>query len=90
MSICGTCKHREELPGDYHIACAKAFDGTNPLAKVLQIFGSVGRVPLPGANKPVDFRPEVKEWRGCGIWPACFDENIVVSCSGYDAREGTP
>ena len=88
MSTCGTCKHREEIPGNAHVSCAKAFDGTNPLAIVLQIFGSVGRTPLAEANKPVDFLPTLKRFPGCGAWPACFNENIVVSCAGYEPREG--
>lgn len=87
MSTCRTCKYREELPGDAHIACAKAFDASKPLAAISQILGSVGRVPLPDGNTPVNFRPELKRWPGCGAWPACFDENIVVSCAGYEAHD---
>ena len=89
MSICYECKHRRELPGNCHIACGAAFDASNdPLAALFQIFGSVGRTPLPPANKDVSFSPGIpRTWPGCGVWPSCYDESIVKSCDGFEAKE---
>ena len=82
--ICNTCKYRTPIPGDCHISCGAAFDAkANPAAAVLAILGSVGRVPLPGPTKRVNFTPQTRHWTGCGKWPANYDESIVTSCEGY-------
>ncbi len=84
MSPCWKCPHKGTIPGNVHIFCKLAFGSSdNPLAGVFQILGSVGRTPLPGANKEHDVKPEFRPrlWPGCGAWPACYDSNIVIGCS---------
>jgi len=85
---CGNCKWRRSIPGDCHISCGKAFDTTgNPLAAVLMLLGGVGRTPLPGPTEPVDFGVKMKSWPGCGQWPACFDESIIIECEGWEEED---
>lgn len=84
---CGTCKWRRGHPGDCHISCDKAFDAEgNPLAAVLAMLGRVGRTPLPGPTRAVQFRPQMTHWPGCGAWPASFDENIIRACDGWEVK----
>jgi hypothetical protein len=83
MSVCGDCKFRREMPGDCHITCGKAFNMTG-LEAVMALLAGAGRCLAPDANKPVDFTPEMKHWRGCGSWPSLFDENIIVKCDGKE------
>ncbi len=83
MSICGDCKFREALPGDCHVRCSRAYrTGRSPYADVMSILASVGRVAAPGPTEQVEFRPVAKRWPGCGSWPSCFDESIIVDCQG--------
>ena len=88
--ICRSCEWRRERAGDVHIFCARAFDGdTDSWADLMAILGGVGRVPLPGPTKIVDFKPSMKYWPGCGRWPSNFDENIIQDCDGYTAKRVT-
>jgi hypothetical protein len=88
---CYECKHRRDLPGDSHSACAHpAFaDANNSFAKVLATFASVGRLA------PVNVRAE-----GCNVvghphgirmgWfnhPFNFDPTWLQSCTGFEPKK---
>jgi len=85
---CYKCKHKGELPGTAHIRCnhpANAKVLNDPLAEVLAIFASVGRmVPFLIRTKlSIKFNPYGFE-RGWFNWPFGFDPVWLKDCDGFE------
>ena len=89
MPNCHDCSHRKDSPGDAHIGCQVALGQLNR-GQVLSLLslGASGRLQLAEAAlwMWVDFRPGLKSWPGCGMWPVTFDPNIVESCPRFEAH----
>lgn len=94
MPLCYSCKHRSSVPGDSHSSChhpKTAASHDDPLAGLLAIFASVGRVEP--VISPVALQLGIEAdlhgiRRGWFNWPWNFDPVWLRECNGYEKREG--
>ena len=90
---CYECKYRDEVPGSSHSSCkhpgAKS-PQENPLANVMAIFASVGRVPpMQAQSRQLNIRGNqhgIK--KGWFNWPWNFDPTWLENCDGYLPKNG--
>ena len=76
---CRSCKHRRDLIGDYHSACA-AIDGSVQMA-AFSIVQLMGQLKTDQVN--VQFNPHGIKNGWCN-WPFNFDPIWVESCNLYE------
>ena len=86
-SNCYKCEHRGDIPGSAHSCCkhpANAELLNNPLAQMLGIFASVGRIaPVQTKTKlNVKGHPTGIK-RGWFNWPMNFDPVWLEECNGF-------
>ena len=85
---CYKCIHRGNLPGDAHSCCrhpANAELLNNPLAQILGVFASVGRVDPIKMQTKVNVKGNptgIK--RGWFNWPVNFDPTWLEACDGFE------
>jgi len=88
---CYECKHRHSIPGDAHSCCHHPFLGDvadNPLAQMLGMFASVGRVPpmQVGVDKlgiKANYHGIKQGWFN---FPFNFDPTWLENCNGFEAK----
>ena len=94
---CRDCRHSEGIPGDSHLKCqhpATAQAHGDPMASMMAIFGSVGRVDPMIAMVPALSAIEKLGIRGNAhgvnngwfIWPFNFDPTWLEQCRGFEKR----
>lgn len=76
--LCGTCRARQAIPGNYHIKC------TTPPKFGAEIGGG-GDERYDQARKMAEDNNMVVRcvWPGSGIYPYAFDPNTVFACSNH-------
>lgn len=91
--LCYRCKFRRDIPGDAHSRCnhPEASPGSSPLADVMSIFASAGRVP-PVANAHAAGKLNISAnahgiRQGWFNWPFNFDPVWLQNCDGYTQTE---
>ena len=91
---CYDCIHRREVPGSSHSSCAhpKTKGGKlDPLAEVMAIFASVGRVgPTININAAKELGITANETgirRSWFNWPYNFDPVWLTACNGFEERK---
>lgn len=51
----------------------------------------VHRINIPGnchiGCNNSEANPARKVWRGCGLYPLCFDEGTIVNCAGFSDKQ---
>ncbi len=91
---CYECEYRHSVPGDAHSCCKHPslgdIDG-NPLAQMLGIFASVGRVPpmQVGVDKlgiKANYHGIKNGWFN---FPFNFDPVWLEECNGFKTTEST-
>lgn len=88
---CYQCEYRGSVPGDAHSCCRHPENKAildNPMAKIIAILGSVGRVP------PMQYESKLKvtgsphgiknNWFN---WPLNFDPTWLEECNGFKPKE---
>ena len=89
---CYECQYRGTVPGDAHSCCKHPLIATgkgNPMAEIMAIFASIGRVPgfTDGAEK-LNVRGNAHGIRsGWFNWPYNFDPIWLDNCDGFTAKE---
>ena len=89
---CYRCKYKGIVPGDAHICCNHPVTKTdkNPLAEMMAIFASVGRVDAIVGNSSVDLNIKANEIgirKGWFNWPYNFDPIWLENCDGFEEKE---
>lgn len=91
---CYACKWRGSVPGDAHSRCHHPVTGgedANPLAELMAIFGSVGRVaPMIDVDNAVKLGIRANPHgiaHGWFQWPYNFDPVWLEACEGFEAKE---
>lgn len=87
---CYQCKHRGEVPGSAHSRCSHPANGkslADPLANIMAIFASVGRVPpIQTGGLAVRGNPDGIK-KGWFNYPHNFDPVWLEECDGFEPRE---
>lgn len=88
---CYECKHRRDLPGDAHSRCAHP--RVPKLGGAMAIFqemisGAKDEGVSPDEAIKVTGHPHGIR-NGWFLWPANFDPTWLVSCDGFEAKNGT-
>ena len=91
MPDCYKCEHRGMVAGSAHSCCkhpANAELLNNPLAQILGIFASVGRIaPVQVKTKLIIKGHPQGIRRGWFNWPINFDPTWLVECNGFTEKE---
>ena len=89
---CYECKYRRNVPGDAHSCCKHPLLGDindNPLAQMLGMFASVGRVPPIQAG--IDKLGIKANYHGIKMgwfnFPFNFDPTWLEECNGFEGKE---
>lgn len=87
---CYECEYRGSIPGDVHSCCkhpANAELLDNPLAQMLGIIASVGRIAPVQAKTKLKVRGNpVGIKRGWFNWPMNFDPIWLEECNGFTKK----
>lgn len=89
---CYKCEYRRDLPGDCHSSCNHpAFKSAHadPMANIMAIFGSVGRMPaVQHTSEKCVVKGHPHGIRsGWFMHPMNFDPVWLQECSGFKARD---
>lgn len=88
---CYECKYRGDIPGSAHSCCkhpANAELLNNPLAQMLGIFASVGRVAPVRAKTKLNIKGHSTGIRrGWFNWPMNFDPVWLEECDGFSKKD---
>lgn len=87
---CYKCEHRRKLVSNAHSKCVHPLTGKGSRNEIRDLISSIGTIPI--SEKAVISLDVKAHSRGVEMgwfaWPVNFDPVWLLSCSGFEEKEG--